>query len=110
MSTGTRAKAAKAAKKVVPAQAVKFTPPSEPETPDTPLRIVNGQQVVSDEPDASPLSKVHGKFIPFHGRRVLKLADGSTVIGCADCEFIGERGEIMTHRVEKHGAKKLGNA
>lgn len=93
----------------MPAQSVMFTPPAEPEKPDTTPRIVNGQQVVSDEPDRSPLTGVHGKFIPFHGRRVLKLADGSTVFGCADCDVTGERGAIMAHRIQKHGAKKPGN-
>jgi hypothetical protein len=93
-----------------PARATaKAAPKPEPETkPDTPPRIVNGQEVVSDEPDASPLTKVQGVFVPFRGRRVLTLADGSKTIGCADCDVTGTRGQIMSHRMEKHGARKSG--
>jgi hypothetical protein len=71
-------------------------------------RMVDGQEVVSDEPEESPLSKVWGKFIPIVGRRVLTLKDGSKVFGCADCPETGTRGEIIRHRVEQHGATKPG--
>lgn len=78
------------------------------ETAAPPRRLVDGQEVVAVDPEESPLSKHWGKFIPIHGRRILTLADGSKVFGCADCPETGTRGDIIRHRVEQHGAAKPG--
>lgn len=97
------------AKKAAAAPQLTFATPDAAEPADVLApRMVDGQEVVSDEPERSPLSGVWGKFIPIVGRRVLTLKDGSTVFGCADCPETGTRGDIMKHRVEKHGAAKSG--
>lgn len=89
-----------------------FAEPAAPEpelAADATPRIVNGLKVISDEPVASPLSKVQNRFVPFRGRRELTLEDGTKTFACADCEFTGTPGEVTTHRVRDHGARKPGN-
>jgi hypothetical protein len=81
---------------------------SEVKAAEPPVRMVNGQAVVADEPESSHLSKVWGKPIAMRGRRILTLTDGSKVSGCADCDATGSVGDIIKHRVAEHGATRPG--
>lgn len=88
----------------VPNQPV-AAPTSAP--PSTPVRRVDGLIVVSDEPLPSPLSQP-GKVVAFQALRLITLEDGSTVIGCRDCEVTGSRGDVQRHRYHDHGAHRPG--
>lgn len=72
---------------------------------------VNGQKVISNVAEKSPLGKtVTGQQLYFHGRRVLTLEDGTVLFGCADCpQVTGAKGDILRHRAEVHGQKLGGN-
>ncbi len=76
---------------------------------ESPARVVDGVEVVKDEPLQSGLPPVHGQPIYFKTIRLLTLADGRQVYSCADCpDFIGSRGEVRQHRTAAHGAKPVG--
>ncbi len=77
--------------------------------PEEEVRLVDGVEVVKDEPLQSPLSTVVGQPVFFNTYRLLTLADGTQRHACADCpDVVGTRGEIRTHRVEMHGARPGG--
>jgi hypothetical protein len=72
-------------------------------------RLVDGLRVVADEPVATSLPHPPGKPpVTLKGYTRLTLEDGNQVFACADCSATGERGEIMRHRVDKHGAGRGG--
>jgi hypothetical protein len=100
----------KAASRSKTAAAATFVEPS-PGSTDKPPRRVQGLLVVKDEPVSSPLSELLGSPVYFQGRRRLTLEDQQVVVGCADCDFVGDNGragEVITHRVDAHGAKRGG--
>lgn len=77
--------------------------------PEEPVRLVDGVEVVKDEPLQSPLSNVVGSPVFFNTYRLLTLADGTQRHACSDCpDVVGTRGEIRTHRVDMHGARPGG--
>ncbi len=87
-----------------------FVEPAEPAPPPAePVRLVDGIEVVRDEPLPSPLTVHLGTPVFFNGYRLLTLADKTQRHACADCpDVVGTRGEIRAHRVEMHGAKPGG--
>jgi hypothetical protein len=85
--------------------------------------VIHGVAVVGDRPVLSGLVKGStGEPVPIRGTRVLTLADGRRSYVCRDCDFVGEltmtdkdrtqvigtRGEVRTHRADKHGATRAG--
>lgn len=75
---------------------------------EPPVRLVDGEKVVKDEAEQSPLTRPGQSPVVFKGRRVLTLESGRQVHGCADCEFTGTRGEVVKHRVADHGVNQGG--
>ncbi|GAA2819908.1 hypothetical protein [Saccharopolyspora taberi] len=51
-------------------------------------RTVNGVEVVRDEPTEAPLRDKDRKPILWTQTRKLLLADGSTIYGCAHCDYV----------------------
>jgi hypothetical protein len=71
---------------------------------------VDGLKVVNDVVMESPLTAATGRFVPYHGFRVLTLEDDSTRTACEDCPFIADPelpqtpfGQTRAHRRAKHG-------
>lgn len=79
-------------------------PPSEPQGAEQ-IRIVGGLRVIADEPVTTNLPRPAGSPpIQLKGYTKITLEDHTVLFACASCEYTGQRGEVMRHRAERHGA------
>lgn len=79
-------------------------PVSEPVADET-IRIVGGLRVIADEPVTTNLPRPTGAPpIQLKGYTKITLEDHTVLYACAACDYTGQRGEVMRHRAEKHGA------
>lgn len=65
-------------------------------------RFVDGQEVLVDEPTESQITTTKGKPIVWQQIRTLLLADGSTVYGCAHCDYVGPSPLQVRPHLNKH--------
>lgn len=67
---------------------------------------VDGHQVVSDSPTQSPIRTKDGEVIWWPQTRTPLLADGSTVFGCAHCDYTNLNPLSIRPHLGKHTMKK----
>ena len=68
-----------------------------------------GQAVVQDEPTLSPITDRAGHPIVWQQTRTLTLADGSTVWGCAHCEYVSRNVLSIRPHLSKHNRRTNGH-
>lgn len=51
-------------------------------------RVINGHHVISDDDTPSPIRTNNGHHVVWRQTRTLTLDDGSTIYGCAHCDYV----------------------
>lgn len=69
-------------------------------------RTVNGLEVIEDQPTVSPIKAFDGRQVTWTQTRTLLLADGSTIYGCAHCEFTSTNVLSIRPHLGKHNGAK----
>jgi hypothetical protein len=64
--------------------------------------IVDGLEVIADEPTPSPISDRAGNRIIWTQTRTLLLADGSTIYGCQHCDYTSPNVNSIRPHLSKH--------
>lgn len=64
--------------------------------------IVNGLEVIADEPTEAPLCDRAGKPLVWRQTRTLLLSDGSTVYGCLHCDYTSDNVKAIRPHLNKH--------
>jgi hypothetical protein len=64
--------------------------------------IVNGWEVIADEPTEAPMRDRSGKPIVWQQTRTLLLADGSTTYGCVHCDYTSDNVRSIRPHLNKH--------
>lgn len=65
-------------------------------------RMVNGLEVIADEPTEAPMRDKTGKPIFWQQTRTLLLTDGSTVYGCAHCDYTSPNVRSIRPHLGRH--------
>jgi hypothetical protein len=68
-------------------------------------RMVNGLEVIADEPTEAPLPSKSGGPIYWTQTRTLLLADGSTVYGCAHCDYTSSNVNSIRPHLNRHRSR-----
>ncbi|WP_158884088.1 hypothetical protein [Amycolatopsis anabasis] len=69
---------------------------------------VDGVAVVADTPHVAPFTDRSGQPVYQPQTRVLTLADGSTVYGCAHCDYTSENPRSIRPHLGKHNRRRNG--
>jgi hypothetical protein len=64
--------------------------------------VVNGQEVLADQPARSPLTRPDGEPVYFRQIRELLLADGTATYGCLHCDFTAASPASVRPHLLKH--------
>jgi hypothetical protein len=64
--------------------------------------VVNGLEVIADEPTEAPLCDRSGKPLVWRQTRTLLLSDGSTVYGCVHCDYSSPNVKAIRPHLNKH--------
>lgn len=70
---------------------------------------VDGVAVVSDEPQVAPFKDKQGAPIHLPQTRVLTLANGAVVYGCAHCDYTSTNPFSVRPHLNKHAARRNGH-
>lgn len=66
--------------------------------------MIDGLRVIADEPVVTALPHPPDRPpVCLKGFTRLTLEDQTVLYACSECDFTGERGEILRHRAAKHG-------
>lgn len=69
--------------------------------------IVNGLEVIADEPTEGSLCAPSGKPLVWRQTRTLLLSDGSTVYGCLHCDYTSPNLRAIRPHLKKHRASTV---
>jgi hypothetical protein len=64
--------------------------------------VVNGLEVLADEPTEAPMRSRAGTPVMWQQTRTLLLEDGSTVYGCVHCDYTNENVNSIRPHLNKH--------
>jgi hypothetical protein len=64
--------------------------------------VVDGVEVIADEPTEAPMRDRSGKPVVWQQTRTLLLENGSTVYGCVHCDYTSENPRSIRPHLNKH--------
>ncbi|TCO64363.1 hypothetical protein [Actinocrispum wychmicini] len=64
--------------------------------------VVNGLEVLADEPTEAPMRSRNGSPVLWQQTRTLLLEDGNTVYGCVHCDYTSDNVHSIRPHLNKH--------